>query len=292
MKMFSMRLSLVLLALWSLETAAVTSGSLRRKLPEGGSNAASGQIKAFVELVSSTGRICSGVLIKPDIVATAASCTFSDNGAGTADFTSQAYVKGTNTESERGISRNWADYVVHPDYSYGSETNNVAVILLSSPVETVETLDVNLWTTVDIGTSVMAAGYGSGRTDRGRDDLTLASLMILNEGAAGCITGNIDQVICADSDTQDMCEGDEGSPLMDGDNLVGIYSHGGACDPANGSPKFMRAPYFRSFIQNETCNLNAGYCSWLGSACQTISNAFTNALTALGFYASKADEGV
>ena len=57
------------------------------------------------------------------------------------------------------------------------------------------------------------------------------------------------------------CLGDEGAPLINGDNdLVGIYSHGGACDGADGTPKFMRATYFKNFIETQSCSLGSKSC--------------------------------
>ena len=72
---------LLVALLVAVDAQTASSGSLRRKLPDGGSEVASSQVPSFVELKarnadSRMDRICAGVLVKPDIVATAASCTF------------------------------------------------------------------------------------------------------------------------------------------------------------------------------------------------------------------------
>lgn len=272
--------------------AAVDAGSVRRKLPSGGSEAASSQIPSFVELKvrnadTRTDRICAGVLIKPDIVATAAACTFAINNE-PADASSQALIKGSATNSGAGVSRTWSSYSIHPNYVLGSETDNIALILLSGAVDDIELIDAHRWTTTaGEGTSVTAIGYGDGQKKSGSISLNMASLTVVAEGADGCVTGNSDSVICADSDSQDMCIGDEGSPLINGDkDLVGIYSHGGACDGASGMPKFMRATYYKNFIENQSCALDSEDCrillSWFGAASMQVASLWTSLLAVFG----------
>lgn len=123
------------------------SNHLRRKLPVGGSGseAAISQFPGVVKLLSRnadsrTDKICSGALIKSDLVVTAASCTYALNDQ-PADSSSQAIVHGSATNSTGGLSRTWQAYSVHPDYVLGSQTDDIALIKLSEPMDSVETVD-------------------------------------------------------------------------------------------------------------------------------------------------------
>lgn len=257
--------------------------SLRRRLPVGGSAADSLQFPYFVELVSSTGRRCGGTLILPDIVLTAAVCTYSADGQSRAEAViSQAYVKGSDTGTLKGTSRSWGAYAVHPGYTFGNNTNNIAVIhLIIASIAAISPINDNA-NVPPVGSSVLSPGYGTGSTDasQGSADLQVAMLTVIAESNTSCSTGNENSLICADSNSQDMCAGDEGGPLIFSNEIVGVYSHGGKCNAATGEPKFSRVSYFKSFVDDQACQFNSVYCTcwalWMKRISSCVNAIFRN----------------
>jgi len=70
----------------------------------------------------------------------------------------------------------------------------------------------------------------------------------------------------------------------DKDDVVGIYSHGGACDGTIGSPKFMRTSGYTDFLEQAKCALNTNYCSGAFDFAGEWRQQFSNALYSFTAY--------
>lgn len=173
--------------------------------------------------------ICTGTLIAPNIVLTAAHCI--DDNVRDCAFDETDCSRFT-VESGTGDSKRVSSCVGHPSYdpcSNVQERNDVALLFLSGDLDA---RTANIYTTNDfsIGESVVTAGYGRNEED---DENLRATFNQLSEVTnVGLATEYTD----GNSNEGTTCNGDSGGPLFIERNgswqLIGVVSWGTANDCA------------------------------------------------------------
>ena len=204
---------------------------------------------------SSSSIFCSGTLIAPDVVLTAAHCVSSGGsyrvyfGDNPVQDPSPRFV--TVSEVQR-----------HPEYSSAALTSDIALVRLAEAVNDIapvpplpESLGL---TQADLGVlPVNFAGFG--RTENGTFDQKLqvdGTVEALGCDVSGCSgTPTALEIATQFSYTQPAggpCNGDSGGPAFveRGDDIyvAGITSYGGACSGGTGWGASTRVDAFESFI--------------------------------------------
>jgi len=172
--------------------------------------------------------------------------------------------------------------IIHPDYNSAIVGNDLALLLLKTEpqgVETISLADETLLTTaIDEGASVTALGRGQqealnfgeigspffGIAELYQTDITLVSRDACNDGFNTYLSDHASltdlvtpDMVCAGHSTGEVgtCFGDSGGPLIlnrDGENyLVGLTSWGFGCAQPELFDVFTRVPFFKSFIEEQ-----------------------------------------
>jgi secreted trypsin-like serine protease len=196
--------------------------------------------------------LCTGVVIAPTAVLTAAHCALDAHGAPLAAsalsvITGRLQWNDTTAGQELGV----AAVAIDPDYSSAANTHDLAVLQLAAPTAATP---IRLATDADLaklpaGSAVAIAGYGqtaSGQTTP-QYQLVEGSMTLMAASACTIIYRSFDPAtqLCVDSlghDTE-ACHGDSGGPLVgtiDGAPLLLGVTEGGV-DPCGTEPTIYSA---------------------------------------------------
>jgi secreted trypsin-like serine protease len=219
----------------------------RRDLTErivGGTPAAAREFPSFVWADG-----CGGSLIRSDIVLTAAHC---------ADTYESSKVRIGNIRLNKGKQYEVETVIVHPDYDYDTNQNDIAIVkLVCASRAPIQKLNFNS-TTPSGAAPLIGAGFGT-TTFGGALSNVLMKVTVKN--IPGKICKNRykgyypvfpDQMICAGADDggKDTCQGDSGGPLYSMDKMqVGITSWGKECASAKFPGVYTRISMYKSFIE-------------------------------------------
>lgn len=179
------------------------------------------------------GPYCSGVLVEPDLVLTAAHC---------ADFVRASdiavYVGVTPSRTQDGRTYLVSDIEVHPSWNSRTLSNDLAALRLSRPVTQKVTYFPVLssaqgFTSADVGADAMAIGYGvTESNDGGTRERAIVPILDVSFTPG---------VVYTDGATTSVCFGDSGGPLY--------VLRGGKVHVAG----------IHSFVGEDTCSSYSGH---------------------------------
>ncbi|KXN70607.1 trypsin-like serine protease, partial [Conidiobolus coronatus NRRL 28638] len=190
----------------------------------------------FMVFVTDQRQQCGGTIVGRNLVVTAAHCIGSRNP-------SEYRVVGhrhnlqTDAGSERAVTFQVKQVVVHPSYNTQNFDNDIALLVLNNDnPSAIQGADMDRMIQIDTqgpkeGGTTKVIGWG--RTQGGGQTspvLKETELRVLSGDQCSRMFGafNPSYKICAGAIRQgdSACQGDSGGPLVSGNTLVGVVSHG------------------------------------------------------------------
>ncbi len=223
--------------------------------------------------VGSGGFLCTGSIVDPSHILTAAHCVFDDSGnlASPSQLSVKAGVSNFSTPSPTDIEqdRSVSAIRVHPGYVWTGnlEPDDVAVLTLSSALDVsgaaVQTIALPAPNApFPANAAVGVAGFGKQTpTDEASGPLSWMTATVDPQGScsSSAADGLIDNnaiVLCAASPSSSVCNGDSGSGLVTttGTRTLIAVTNGAeaGCSPGSrGSFTYVGAPEILDFVQGD-----------------------------------------
>jgi len=233
----------------------------------GGQEAVEGQFPWMAALFIDDAWFCGGTLISASHVLTAAHCA---DGATYADVLLGAWNVREPDEPNR-VEISSYELVVHPTWDPSTLSNDLALIVLPSPVDFTDYISPiclpAAGDTVDAGDLMTIVGWGKPSDSAGGISPTMryVEVPVMSNAACDHIFGSVGEgVVCVDTaGGQGSCNGDSGGPGMTKTGSVkdpgqqwsqaGIVSFGSSAGCEVGYPAgFTRVEYYLDWITSET----------------------------------------
>ncbi|XP_016954701.1 trypsin epsilon-like [Drosophila biarmipes] len=204
-----------------------------------------------VSLLIKMAHDCGGVIHSERVILTAAHCLID------VQIEDLSVRAGSSHWSKGGQMVKVLKAISHPKFDYVMKTNDVAVLILESPLKfSAYVQKIALAEeTPEGGTMSLVSGWGDTRYGAGFAWPILQGVHVAVLDATSCKKKYSEDIICADADGRDICKGDSGGPLVSlpDRKLIGIVSYGGC---GNGHPGgYADVAYFRNWFK-KTINEN------------------------------------
>lgn len=235
-----------------LITVVATGCAAPQEMPEekgesselilGGTDDSGHDAVAIVRAVTSptTVSLCTGTLIRSNIMITAGHCAF--NGTTQLHDVDVSFAARPNISAPLG-DKSWVAGKIFPNPQYtgvGGSGEDVAVIVLDRDVAITP---MKLAKAPAVGSTVTAVGYGwnaQGTSPSGDTSKRKVAIPVTKVDA---------HEIAAGRDNLGTCHGDSGGPLLQNERIVGLVSYGDTAD-CKGTSHFTRADDVADFIQS------------------------------------------
>lgn len=229
--------------------------SAARSYIVGGQPGDASQVKYLVRVVAA-GQMCGGCLIAKGAVLTAAHCTT------TTDPSQFNIREGRNTQAEMDQAAQLMAVSVHPHEQYSQATYNadIAVILVQEDHPLTVFLKVDSSGMATVGATAHLEGWGLTSAQGSVSSLNkLEHTVVADQDCADPATAIEGSLFCAASGTDGStaCMGDSGSPLVSGNSVVGVVSHGDQ-ECHRSATSFTKVSTFAQWIAEKTSPSQAG----------------------------------
>ncbi|MGW4896491.1 S1 family peptidase [Kitasatospora sp. NPDC004240] len=193
-----------------------------------------------------SGQFCGGALVTATKVVTAAHCFYDESRGQRVERPGLKVILGRDDlRGAVGREVSVRSVVIHPDYSFAANMNDVAVLTLAEAQPARPVIDlVGQGETEPYAAGTRAQVFGWGDTNgtgsysptlRGVD-VRVISDQACGQAYPGGKDGRFDPrgMVCAGEEKggKDACQGDSGGPLVVGGRLVGLVSWGTGCAEA------------------------------------------------------------